>query len=196
MHWLLFAAHAHHRFQGPNVDYLGVGLAAAATWIGVAGVGEAVLIAAGIAASRGKLDISSVVFVAWLGASTGGAAGWLIGLKGGRALMTGRGPLYRLRLRLVRQGDRIYERRGWLAIFFAPSWMAGVSGVRAGKFLGLNALSAVIWALGVGLGAYFAGPSVADFVDNIGLVGAIVLALVVIGSFLAGRLWRRRASEH
>src|SRR4051794_41949958 len=88
------AIHLHHRFHGPHVDYVGVGIAAAASWIGVAGVGEAALIAAGIAAGRGKVDISSMILVAWGGAMAGGAAGWLIGLKGGRALMTRPGPLY------------------------------------------------------------------------------------------------------
>jgi membrane protein DedA with SNARE-associated domain len=196
MHSLLLVVHLHHRFHGPHVDYVGVGVAAAVSWIGIAGVGEAALIAAGIAAARGKVDISSMIFVAWFGAFAGGAAGWAIGLKGGRALMVRAGPLYRLRLRLVRQGDKVYERRGWLAVFFAPSWMAGVSGMRAGKFLGLNALSALVWALGIGLGAYYAGPSIADLVDDIGLVGAIVLALVVITSFVGRRLWRRRAAQH
>jgi membrane protein DedA with SNARE-associated domain len=196
MHSLLLVVHLHHRFHGPHVDYVGVGVAAAVSWIGIAGVGEAALIAAGIAASRGKVDISSMIFVAWFGAFAGGAAGWAIGLKGGRALMVRPGPLYRLRLRLVRQGDKVYKRRGWLAVFFAPSWMAGVSGMRAGKFLGLNALSALVWALGIGLGAYFAGPSIADLVDDIGLVGAIVLALVVVTSFAGRRLWRRRAAQH
>src|SRR5439155_886625 len=47
------AIHLHHRFHGPHVDYIGVGVAAAASWIGLAGVGEAALIAAGIAAARG-----------------------------------------------------------------------------------------------------------------------------------------------
>jgi membrane protein DedA with SNARE-associated domain len=192
MHWMLFGVHLHHRFHGPHVDYVGVGIAAAVSWIGVAGVGEAALIAAGIAAAHGKVDLASILFVAWFGASVGGTAGWVIGLKGGRALMTRAGPLYRLRLRLLRHGDAIYARRGWLAVFFAPSWMAGVSRMRAAKFLPLNALSALIWALGVGLGAYFAGPSVADVVDDIGLAGLIVLAAIVGASFAGSRLWRRR----
>jgi membrane-associated protein len=192
MHWMQFGVHLHHRFHGPHVDYVGVGVAAAASWIGVAGVGEAALIAAGIAASRGKVDISSMLLVAWVGAFAGGVAGWLIGLKGGRALMTRPGPVHRLRLRLLRHGDSLYERHGWIAVFFGPSWMAGVSGMRAGRFLGANAASALVWALGVGLGAYFVGPSIAELADDVGLVGLIVLALVVIASVVGGRLWRKR----
>ena len=170
------------------MDYIGVGVAAAASWIGLAGVGEAALIAAGIAAARGKVDISSMIFVAWLGAMIGGAAGWLIGYRGGRALMTRPGPLYRTRLRLLRHGDRIYQRRGVLAVYFAPSWMAGVSGMRVGRFLAANAVAAIVWGLLVGLGAYFAGPSIAELVDDIGIVGLIVLA-VAAALTVAGR-WR------
>jgi membrane protein DedA with SNARE-associated domain len=195
MHLLLFGIHLHHRFHGPHVDYVGVGVAAAVSWIGVAGVGEAALIAAGIAAARGKVDIASIVFVAWFGASAGGVAGWAIGLKGGRALMTRPGPLYRLRVRLLRHGDAIYERRGWLAVFVAPSWMAGVSGMSAGRFVSANAASALVWALGIGLGAYFVGPSITDLADDIGLVGVIVLAVVLVASVVGGRRLRKRASS-
>jgi membrane protein DedA with SNARE-associated domain len=195
MHLLLLGVHLHHRFHGPHVDYVGVALAAALSWIGVAGVGEAALIAAGIAAAHGKVDIGSIVFVAWLGANAGGVAGWAIGLKGGRALMTRPGPLYRLRLRLLRQGDAIYDKRGWFAVFVAPSWMAGISGMKAARFVPANAASALVWALGIGLGAYFVGPSVAELADDIGLAGVIALALLVAGSFIGGRFLRRRASR-
>lgn len=195
MHLLLFGLHLHHRFHGPHVDYVGVGLAAALSWIGVSGVGEAALIAAGIVASRGKVDIASIVFVAWVGATVGGVAGWLIGLKGGRTLMTRPGRLYRVRTRLLRHGDAIYEKRGWFAVFVAPSWMAGISGMRAARFVPANAASALVWALGIGLGAYFLGPSVSDLADDIGLAGVIVLVLLVIGSLVGRRLWHRRASR-
>jgi membrane-associated protein len=194
MHWMLLGVHLHHRFHGPHVDYVGVALAAAVSWIGVAGVGEAALIAASVAAAHGKVDIGSIVFVAWLGATAGGVAGWAVGLKGGRALMTRPGPLYRLRLRLLRHGDAIYEKRGWFAVFVAPSWMAGISGMRAARFVPANAASALVWALGIGLGAYFVGPSVADLADDIGLGGVIVLAVLVIGS-LVGRRMLGRARE-
>jgi membrane protein DedA with SNARE-associated domain len=192
---LLLGAHLHHRFHGPHVDYIGVGVAAAISWIGVVGVGEAALIAAGIAAARGKVDLVSILLVAWFGACAGGMIGWGIGLKGGRALMTRAGPLYRLRTRLLRHGDEIYERRGWLAVFVAPSWMAGVSGMHTGRFVAANTVSALVWAVGIGVGAYLIGPSITDLVDDIGLVGAIALTLVVVASVVGGRRWRRSRAE-
>jgi membrane-associated protein len=177
-----------HRFAGPHVDYVGVGLAAFVSWVGITGPGEAALIAAGIAGARGHVDIVGMILVAWIGAMSGGTAGWLIGLKGGRALLTRPGPLYRGRLRLLRHGDRIYGGRGWLAVYLAPSWMAGVSGMRARRFLPANAVASLVWALTIGLGAYVAGPSITDAIGDIGTVGLIALvAFVVLSAFLRRR---------
>jgi membrane protein DedA with SNARE-associated domain len=188
---LMLAIQLHHRFHGPHVDYVGVGVAAAASWIGVAGVGEAALIAAGIAAARGKVDISSVLLVAFVGAMAGGAVGWLIGIRGGRALMTRPGALYRLRLRLLRRGDAIYEKRGLLAVYVAPSWMAGISGMRFRRFMLANTVSAVVWAALVGLGAYFAGPSVADFLGDLGTLALVLIAVAALISFAVRWRWKR-----
>jgi membrane protein DedA with SNARE-associated domain len=188
---LMLAIQLHHRFHGPHVDYVGVGVAAAASWIGVAGVGEAALIAAGIAAARGKVDISSVLLVAFVGAMAGGAVGWLIGIRGGRALITRPGALYRLRLRLLRRGDAIYEKRGLLAVYVAPSWMAGISGMRFRRFMLANTVSAVVWAALVGLGAYFAGPSVADFLGDLGTLALVLIAVAALISFAVRWRWKR-----
>jgi membrane protein DedA with SNARE-associated domain len=183
--------HLHHRFHGPPVDYLGVGAAAFASWVGVPGPGEPLLIAAGILAARHKLDLSSVLFVAWVGASVGGVAGWLAGMAGGRRIVTARGPLRRMRLRAVARGEEIFQRVPVLAIVLTPSWVAGIHRVRPMLYLTTNFASAVLWAAGIGLGAYFVGPPVIDVVSDVGLalgLGIVVFALVVIGL----ELYRRR----
>jgi hypothetical protein len=77
---LHLGAVARHRVEGPAVDYYGLAAAAAASWIGVPGPGEPVLIAAGVLASKGKLDLASVVVVAWAAAMAGGILGWAIGV--------------------------------------------------------------------------------------------------------------------
>jgi membrane protein DedA with SNARE-associated domain len=189
-HHLPLTRHLHHRFTGPHVDYAGVGLAAAASWIGVTGIGEAALIAAGIAAARGRVDIASIILTAWFGAMVGGVAGWLVGLRWGRTLMTREGPLFRARQRWLRNGELVYRKRGLMAVYFAPSWMAGISGMRAARFVPANGVAAAIWALLVGLGAYFVGPSIAEVVADIGVVG--IVALVLVAALTIGaRRWRR-----
>ena len=180
----------HHHPHGPGIDYIGVFLAAAASWVALPGPGEAALIAAGISAAHGHLDLSSVVAVAWAGATTGGAAGWLLGVKGGRGLLTAPGPLLQLRLALIARGDRFYERYGSIAVLLTPSWIAGIHHMRWSRFLPVNAISALAWALSIGLGAYLIGPSITDIVADAGLAGELL-----IGGLLAPAvmllLWRR-----
>jgi membrane protein DedA with SNARE-associated domain len=188
-------SHLHHRFHGPRVDYLALGAAAFVSWIGLTGPGEAALVAAGIAAARGRVDIVEVIAVAWVAAMVGGSAGWLIGLRGGRALMTRPGPLHALRLRLLAHGDEIFARRGWwLAVYLTPSWMAGVSAMRARRFLLANAGASLIWALAFGLGSYVAGPSISDAVGDLGTVGLVLLVAFVSVSALIRS--RRRGLRH
>ncbi len=170
---------AHHHARHAGVDYLGVFLAAGASWVAIPGVGEAALIAAGIAAARGRLDLSAVVALAWAGASVGGASGWLLGLKGGRGLLTAAGPLLKLRLALIARGDRFYERFGAIAVLFSPSWMAGIHDMRASRFLPINVVSALAWALGFGAGAYLIGPSITEVAEDFGLLGTILVAVGV-----------------
>jgi membrane protein DedA with SNARE-associated domain len=195
MQAVLHLAVHHHRFHGPHLDYLGVAGAAFLSWFGLTGPGEAALIAAGILAAKGRVDLASVLAVAWAGATLGGTAGWLLGLRGGRAVMTAPGPLRRVRARMLRSGDRFYDRFGALAVYFAPSWMAGVNGMAARRFLPVNAICCLVWTLIVGLGAYFAGPSVEELLSDIGTVGLAALAAagLTIG-IVRFRRSRRRAT--
>jgi membrane protein DedA with SNARE-associated domain len=187
-HWPHLGRHLHHRFAGPHADYVGLLLAAAVSWVGVTGPGEAALIAAGLGAAHGRVDIVGMLGVAWIGAMCGGTAGWMIGVKGGRALITKPGPLHKTRLRLVRHGDRVYERRGWLAVYLAPSWMAGVSGMPARRFVPANAVASLLWTLTIGLGAYLAGPAVADAIGDVGVAGLVALvAFAVISAYVNHR---------
>ena len=50
-------------------------------------------------------------------------------------------------------------------------------------YLITNAVSAALWAVGIGLGAYYAGPPVLDVIADVGTVTAIGLGV------LCGR-WR------
>lgn len=185
----------HHHFHGPPIDYGALAAAAAASWIGVPGPGEPVLIAAGVFAAQHRLDIVSVLLVAWAGATAGGIGGWLLGMKAGRTLLSAPGPLHRLRLNGVARGDQIFARVPVLAVLLAPSWVSGIHRVSARLFLPLNAIGAAIWACGIGLGAFYVGPTVIELVDDVGWVIAIALALVVAGTIAAEITRRRRRGQ-
>jgi membrane-associated protein len=190
------ALRLHHHFHGPPFDYAGLAVAAAASWVGVPGPGEPVLIAASLLAAKHKLDIGSVLAVAWAAATAGGIAGWLIGMKAGRAVVITRGPLHHMRMRALARGDEVFDRYAVLAILLTPSWVAGIHHVRAAVYLPTNAAGAALWAVGIGLGAFFLGPPIVDLVTDAGWVtvgGVVALVVVAVGAEVVRR--RRRARE-
>jgi membrane protein DedA with SNARE-associated domain len=191
--WAFTLLAAHHSHAGRSgVDLVGVFLASGASWALLPGPGEAALIAAGISAAHHHLDLAAVVAVAWAGASAGGTAGWIVGVRGGRELLTARGPLHRLRLALIARGDRFYERYGLVAVLFTPSWIAGIHDMRWSRFVPANAISGLTWALSVGVGAYLLGPSITDIVADAGLAGGALVGVLFV---LAVVLVLRRRSH-
>jgi membrane protein DedA with SNARE-associated domain len=177
----------HLRFHphGPKLDYIGVFVAAVVSWAGIPGPGEAALIAAAISAAHHHLDLSSLVAVAWLGATVGGLAGWLVGLKAGRSLVAAPGPLRRHRLAVLARGERFFARFGVVAVLITPSWVAGIHAMRWSRYVPVNTLSALVWAAAIGLGAYALGPVITDIVADIGsaawlIAGALLLAAGII----------------
>ncbi len=187
------AIHLHHHFNGPRVDFDAVALTAAASWLGITGPGEAVLIAAGIAASRGHPDIGSVVLFAWGGAVAGGVGGWLLGRLGGRRVVLAGRWLRRSRERALEKGERFFERFGWLTVYFVPSWVCGINGMSAARFIPATVAWTLAWALALGLGSYAVGPGIRDVAADVGLVGVIGIAVAVVTvGLLAWRGARRR----
>jgi membrane protein DedA with SNARE-associated domain len=93
-------------------------------------------------------------------------------------------------VRAIARGERFFRRFGVLAVYLAPSWVAGATGFPARRFFVANALAAAFWAALVGGGAYVVGPSVGDIAADAGLVGLAVLgALALLGG---ARLLLRR----
>jgi len=188
---IALALRLHHHFHGPPLDYLTLCLGAFASWIGVPGPGEPLLIAAGVLAAKHRLDLTEVLAVAWVGATVGGIGGWLIGMKAGRRLITFRGPLLSVRRRTLARGEEAFNRFPRTAVILTPTWVAGIHNVRAAIYLPWNAVGAALWTCGIGIGAYFVGPPVIDAVDDLGLIGPIaIVALVLVGIGL--ELERRR----
>jgi membrane protein DedA with SNARE-associated domain len=157
------------------------------TWIGVSGPGELALIGAGIAASRGRPDIVSVIAVGWLGGTLGGTSGWLIGRFGGRRIVLAGSWLRAWRERALESGNKFFERYGLLAVWFAPSWAAGVNHMGAARFVVCNSACALVWALLFGLGSYLLGPSIRDVAADVGLVAGLVTAALVLAAILSAR---------
>ena len=187
---IVFAVHLFHHVPKDSIDYFALAIGAFASWVGIPGPGEPLLIAAGIVAAKHKLDITPVLLWAFVGATLGGMVGWWIGLVAGRTVMTAPGPFRRLRLRAVERGEEVFERLTVIAIVLTPSWVAGIHRVGTVIYMTTNAVSAAVWAVGIGLGAYYVGPPILDILSDVGLVtgiGLVLLVLVGVGLEVARR---------
>jgi membrane protein DedA with SNARE-associated domain len=79
-------------------------------------------------------------------------------------------------------------------VLLTPSWVAGILGVGPRLYIPVNTAAAAMWAIGIGLGAYFIGPSVVDIVGDIGWVTGAGVALLVLGGVATEITRRRRRS--
>jgi membrane protein DedA with SNARE-associated domain len=193
--FLHIGIHIHlHHFHGPAVDYGALAVAAFASWVGVPGPGEPVLIAAAVLAAKHNLGIVSVLAVAFLAATAGGIVGWLIGMRAGRGLLTAPGPRRKLRIKAVDRGEEVFERYAVLAVILTPSWIAGIHRVRTPVYMFANALGSAIWAGGIGISAYLIGPSVVDAVEDAGAVTTAILGVAIVAIVIAALLRHRRKS--
>ncbi len=149
--------------------------------VGINGFGEVALLGAGVYVANHKLPIEPVLLIAWLGAMVGGIVGWLVGWQAGRRLLTAPGPLFHFRTRMLEHSEAVYFLHPAVAILVTPSWAAGIEKVRWRPYIPLNALSALMWAVPLGLGAYFLGTHITtEFSDEISwVVGAVVVLFVL-----------------
>jgi membrane protein DedA with SNARE-associated domain len=164
--------------------------------------GETALIAAGVYASKGHLSIGAVIVVAAAAAIIGDNIGYWLGREGGRRLIDRYGWVKRQTDRVMPAAERFFERHGGKAVFFArffgglrvtAAWMAGITRMPWWRFLIWNALGGIVWAIGVGLLAFYAGRAVADAIARYGAYGGIAIAAVIVLVIVAIHFVRRRA---
>jgi membrane protein DedA with SNARE-associated domain len=166
--------------------------------------GETALIAAGVYASKGHLSITTVIVVAAVAAIIGDNIGYWLGREGGRRLIYRYAWLERQADRVLPPAERFFEKHGPKAVFFARffggvrvtgAWMAGITRMPWWTFLVWNALGGVVWAIGVGLVAFYAGKAAADAIARYGAYGGIAIGVVVVLGIVAAHLVRQRAEQ-
>jgi membrane protein DedA with SNARE-associated domain len=166
--------------------------------------GETALVAAGVLAARGDMDIVAVIVVAAVAAILGDNVGYWIGRLGGRKLLQRWGRLERHAARVLPWSERFFRRHGAKTIFLGrfiavlrvtAAWMAGISHMHWWRFFLWNAAGGICWAALVGLVAYYAGRAAADAISRYGLfAGAAIVVVLVVGA-VGYRFVRRRLME-
>src|SRR6266550_3138778 len=106
--------------------------------------------------------------------------------------------------RVLPWSERFFKRHGGKTIFLArfiavlrvtAAWIAGLSKMKWWLFFVWNAAGGIVWAVAVGLVAYYAGEAAAAAINRYGLIaGAAIVGLLVVGAFVF-RVVRRRMLE-
>jgi membrane protein DedA with SNARE-associated domain len=162
--------------------------------------GETALVAAGVFASHGELNIAAVIIVAAVAAIIGDNLGYWIGRTGGRSVLT----RWTVTSRTLPWAEGFFERHGPKTIFIGrffsilrvtAAWMAGVSRMRWWTFFLWNAAGGICWALLVGLVAYLFGQAAADAIAKYGLIGGASIVALALAGLVGFHFWRKRLVE-
>jgi membrane protein DedA with SNARE-associated domain len=162
--------------------------------------GETALVAAGVFASHGELNIAAVIIVAAAAAIIGDNLGYWIGRTGGRSVLT----RWTVTSRTLPWAEGFFERHGPKTIFIGrffsilrvtAAWMAGVSRMRWWTFFLWNAAGGICWALLVGLVAYLFGQAAGDAIGKYGLIGGASVVALALAGLVGFHFWRKRLVE-
>ncbi len=172
--------------------------------MGIPSPGETALVLAAVLASQGKLQIWLVIVIGVVSAILGDNLGYWLGRRIGREVLEAPGFLHRRRLRLIAIGDRFYDKHGAKAVFFgrwialvrfAAAWLAGINEMRFAEFFFWNALGAITWAVTFGLVGYYGGHAAANVLGQVGIAGAVILGVAVVGGLGYLKVRERREAR-
>ncbi|MFB7460413.1 MULTISPECIES: DedA family protein [unclassified Streptomyces] len=169
---------------------------------GVPAPGETILIAAGVYAGAGQLDVVAVALIAFAAAVVGDNIGYLVGHLGGRPFVHRWGRYIFLTPERFAAAERFFGRHGGKIVVVARfieglrqanGIIAGTTGMHWLRFLAFNALGAALWVgLWVSL-AYVAGTHIDTVYAEISRyqVYVLVALAVLVVALIARHLLRR-----
>ena len=163
--------------------------------------GETALVAAGVYASAGHMNIAEVIVVAAVAAIIGDNIGYWLGRTLGRGAFERMPILRHHTARFLPWSERFFKRHGGKTIFLArffsvlrvtAAWVAGISRMHWWMFFLWNAAGGICWALLVGLTAYYAGHAAADAIGRYGLIAGAGIVVLVAAALIGLHFWRKR----
>ena len=177
--------------------YLTVFVTVALELVGIPFPSETVLLAAGAAASTGRLELHWLMLVAACAAVLGASGGYTIGRIGGRPLverLSARGwPRQQQLLRV----EQFVERHGGKSLvgarfvpfvrIFAP-WLAGATHMPLRRFAVWNVAGGVLWVVVVAGAGYVFARSLAVVEQALGWGAALAAAAVLVALFVGHRV--------
>lgn len=189
-----------------HYGYWAVGAVVFVEDFGVPAPGETILLAAGVYAGTGRLNVVAVAVIAFVAAVAGDNLGYLIGRVGGRAFVHRWGKYVFLTPKRFEAAEAFFTRHGGKIVTVARfveglrqanGVIAGTTGMHWRRFLAFNALGAALW---VGLWttlAYLAGNHITAIYDEIRRYQLyVVIALAaLLAAFVVRHVVRQRGQR-
>lgn len=158
--------------------------------------GETLLIAAGIIAGTGHLNIVLVILSAAAGAILGQMAGYGIGWSIGLRLLRRYGRYIALTPRRLAYGRALFRRHGEKVVIIArfvvllrtlAALLAGANHMPWTRFMIANVVGSVVWSVFYGVGSYALGHAAKEVAGPVAIGLSAALLLVVVGTVLYAR---------
>lgn len=172
--------------------------------LGIPLPGQLVLIAAALYAPSGELNIVAVCIVAVVASSLGGAAGYALGLYGGRPLIERFGRYVLLTPERMEKVERFFASRGAVVVLFgrfvegvrqACAIIAGISDMTFNRFIAYSTAGAVLWVAVWATVGETAGEHITTISKYAGYAAAALgVAALLFVAHLVIRNRRRRAA--
>lgn len=168
--------------------------------------GESLLIAAGVLASQGELDFSSVFLAAFVGGMLGDNVGYVIGRRYGRRFVYRYGARVGLPKARILVIERRFRERGPPIVLVARfilvlrqlcGFIAGTARMPWWEFSFYNAVGAGLWAGVYCGGAYILGAAVEEYLaaGHWVFAGVALVFLVASGTTLYGFFCEARGAD-
>lgn len=160
--------------------------------------GETILLASGLLAQRGHLDLGDAIAFGILGAVVGDQIGYWAGREGGRPFVLKWGRYVRITPGRLARAEAFFDRHGGKAVFLARFFagfrvfgalVAGITRMHWRTFFFYNALGGAVWATAAVLVGYFLGSSLGVVERWAGRATLLLAAIaaVAVGFYLAYR---------
>lgn len=152
--------------------------------------GDSLLFTIGVVAGAGKLDVAFIILLLAAAAIIGDQTGFMLGRRTGPRIFDRPDSRFFKRDHLV-QTQAFYEKHGGKTIIYArfvpiirtfAPFIAGVAGMRYGRFVAFNVFGGIGWVVSMVLAGYFLGgvPLIRQHFEKV-VLGIVFVSVLPIG---------------
>jgi membrane-associated protein len=152
--------------------------------------GDSLLFTIGVVAGAGKLDVAFIILLLTAAAIIGDQTGFMLGRRTGPRIFDRPDSRFFKRDHLL-QTQAFYEKHGGKTIIYArfvpiirtfAPFIAGVAGMRYGRFVAFNVFGGIGWVVSMVLAGYFLGgvPLIRQHFEKV-VLGIVFVSVLPIG---------------